>query len=373
MRVELVNRGAEQMSAFERPKGSGSWVAKFERNGEKHWVKGGPWKTKGLAEAAERLLRERLDHRRTTQTCASFADRWLEEWRRPAVSTQRHYATAMRRFKQGFGPTLLGEVERIDARSWALTVPRNVSKACGTMYQDALNVGLVTENPFSNLRLPTTEKTAEVGPPSLDEFRQLLNACTIHGGYCAEFRALITFTAWTGLRAAEVAGLEWADIGEETLWVRWAEKSDGTFGKPKNGLEREIVVLAAARVLDQVPRRPDSKKVFHSLTGEDLNKGNLYYAWKAVRDNSGTTMDREAADLKPMRFHDLRHFCATQLLERGNSHFDVSVQLGHEDGGALVMSRYGHPSKEAARSRLLINDAEFSDGIGRSATAEARR
>jgi hypothetical protein len=32
----------------------------------------------------------------------------------------------------------------------------------------------------------------------------------------------------------------------------------------------------------------------------------------------------------------------------GMSHFDVSVQLGHEDGGALVMERYGHPSKNAA-------------------------
>jgi hypothetical protein len=32
----------------------------------------------------------------------------------------------------------------------------------------------------------------------------------------------------------------------------------------------------------------------------------------------------------------------------GMSHFDVSVQLGHEDGGALVMERYGHPPKNAA-------------------------
>lgn len=358
------------MSAFERPKGSGEWAAKFKRDGKQVWVKGGPWKSKGLAEAAERLLRERLDHRRTTETVASFADRWLEEWRRPAVSTRRHYAGAMKRLAEGFGPTLLGEVERIDARAWALGVPRNVSKAAATMYQDAYNVGLVTVNPFANLRLPATEKTAEVAPPTLEEFRSLLNACTVHGGYCAEFRALITFTAWTGLRAAEVAGLEWNDIGEETIHVRWAEKSDGTFGPPKNGKARKVAFLAAARVLDQVPRRPSSTKVFHSLTGEELNKGNLYYAWKSVRDNSGTTMGREAAEIKPMRFHDLRHFCATQLLERGNSHFDVSVQLGHEDGGALVMARYGHPSKEAARSRLLLNDAEFAERMGSTATRE---
>jgi hypothetical protein len=45
----------------------------------------------------------------------------------------------------------------------------------------------------------------------------------------------------------------------------------------------------------------------------------------------------------------------------------VSVQLGHEDGGALVMSRYGHPSKEAARRRLLAVFDRDSDAIGRQA------
>jgi hypothetical protein len=29
--------------------------------------------------------------------------------------------------------------------------------------------------------------------------------------------------------------------------------------------------------------------------------------------------------------------------------YAVSVLLGHEDGGALVMARYGHPSKDEAR------------------------
>ena len=54
-----------------------------------------------------------------------------------------------------------------------------------------------------------------------------------------------------------------------------------------------------------------------------------------------------------MRWHDLRHFAATQLLELGLDHFAVSIQLGHTDGGQLVMERYGHPSEDAARRRLL--------------------
>lgn len=53
-----------------------------------------------------------------------------------------------------------------------------------------------------------------------------------------------------------------------------------------------------------------------------------------------------------MDFYELRHFCATHLLELGLSPADVAVQLGHTDGGQLVMSTYGHPFEDAARERL---------------------
>ena len=33
--------------------------------------------------------------------------------------------------------------------------------------------------------------------------------------------------------------------------------------------------------------------------------------------------------------------------------WDVAIQLGHQDGGRLVTSLYGHPSEVAARERLL--------------------
>ncbi|HEX5591789.1 MAG TPA: site-specific integrase [Solirubrobacterales bacterium] len=338
----------------------GGWCAKFEKDGEQIWVPDGPWRTKGEAKAAEQRERDRRYGRISNETCTDFATRWLKEWPRESVSTRRHYAIAVRRFVEEFGPQLLGEVERPLARQWALSVPRNVSKTIATMYQDAYNEGLVKANPFANLRLPVTEKTQEVAPPTLEEFHSLLAACMIHGGYAPEFRALIQFTAWTGLRAAEVQALRWEDIGADTIWVRKARKDDGSYGPPKNGKAREIAFLRPAQVLDQVPRRDKSPFVFHSIRGEALNKGNLYYAWKAVRDSTGTSPARIAEGLQPMRFHDLRHFCATQLLERGNSHFDVSVQLGHEDGGALVMARYGHPSKDAARSRLLATDADLA-------------
>lgn len=49
------------MSAFERPKGSGQWAAKFQLKGRQRWVPGGPWATRERAERAEVAHRQRIE------------------------------------------------------------------------------------------------------------------------------------------------------------------------------------------------------------------------------------------------------------------------------------------------------------------------
>lgn len=185
------------MSAFKR---GNMYVAKFQHRGQQMWVPGGPWSTKRAAKAAEQRHRHHLQARRTSLTCASFADRWLDEWPRREASTQRLYGAAAKRFGGHFGETRLGEVDRLSARAWALTVPRSVSRVIGTLYEDARNIGLVDTNPFSNLRVPVTDKTPEIRPPSLDDYRALLEGCVVLGGYGSEMRSMITFAAWSGVR-----------------------------------------------------------------------------------------------------------------------------------------------------------------------------
>jgi integrase len=339
------------MSAFKR---QGKWVSKFYLDGKQLWTPGGPWERKQHALSAEQRYRDRLKARITDETCASFADRWLEEWPRPAASTRKLYASAAKQFADHFARTPLSEVERISARAWALTVPRAVSRVIGTMYEDARNVGLVEANPFSNLRLPAGEKKATVDAPSMDEYRRLLEACTVLGGYGPEFKAMIQFAAWTGVRQGELFGLHREDVGAETVRIRRSRKLDGSLGTPKNGLTREIPLLPPARVLEDVPERYGSPFLFHSPQGQALIKGTHAWSWNKVRAAAGVKL----------RWHDLRHFCATQLLEMGLSHFDVSVQLGHTDGGKLVMERYGHPSVDAAKRRLLAAFTLDSDESG---------
>ena len=59
-----------------------------------------------------------------------------------------------------------------------------------------------------------------------------------------------------------------------------------------------------------------------------------------------------------LQFHELRHACATLLLERGLTPEDVALQLGHRDGGGLVRRLYGHPSENLARERIALAFAE---------------
>jgi integrase len=352
------------MSVFKR--GSG-WVAKFQLRGEQHWVPGGPWETKSGAREAERRYRDRLESGRTQETCASFAERWLQEWPRPATATRRQYRDAAKRFADHFGPTRLDEVERLSARTWALETPRYVIAAVRAMYEDARNVGIVEHNPFSSLRLPQTERGRQIVAPTLEQYREILQACTVLGGYGAEFRAMVQFAAWTGLRAGELQALRWDDVESDSITIRRARKRDGSEKKPKNGRERTIAFLPPAQVLDDLPRRADGY-VFHSPRGKALDQGSHFYAWREVRATAGH---------RQIRWHDLRHFCATQLLELGLDHFAVSIQLGHTDGGALVMSRYGHPSEDAARARLMrafeLVPAAIGEGTGGTATEVGQR
>jgi integrase len=209
------------MSVFKR---GDRYVSKFQHRGKQRWAPGGPWDTKRQAQEAERRYRDQLEARRTQETCASFAERWLEEWPRPETSTQRLYAAAAKRFAEHFGSTPIGEVERMSARTWALSVPRSVSRVISTMYEDARNVGLVEGNPFSNMRIPTTEKRGTITAPTMDEYRALLEACTVLGGYRDEFRAMVTFAAWTGIRQGELFGIQWDDIdGDEVDGVPLAQ------------------------------------------------------------------------------------------------------------------------------------------------------
>jgi integrase len=146
--------------------------------------------------------------------------------------------------------------------------------------------------------------------------------------------------------------LRWDDIdfARAQVNIRSSLGGTGEVTLPKNGKARVIVLTPpAADALRAMPRRAGTPFVFTTPKGTHFTKTTHYYYWRAAK---------LAAGRPEMDFYELRHFCATYLLELGLNPADVAVQLGHTDGGALVMDTYGHPSDEAARDRIK---AAFAD------------
>src|SRR3954454_10663653 len=148
----------------------------------------------------------------------------------------------------------------------------------------------------------------------------------------------------SGFGPGELFALERSDIGHDEVTIRQSLDGTGQLKRPKNGKERVVTLPPPARdALLTFPARIDQPWLFVTPRGRQFQKSSLLYYWNPVRAAFGRPR---------MDFYELRHFCATHLLELGVAHADVAVQLGHTDGGALVMSTYGHPSEAGARARL---------------------
>jgi len=283
-----------------------------------------------------------------SEDCASFAERWVDDYARPAPASQRTNRYAVRGFIEDFRGTPLNAIDRPTARAWAQRNPVSNARVVRAMFTDAINDGLHPgPNPFANLRLEQPRGRKDLIALTEPELYKLAD-CTLeaHGAFGPPFRAMILFAAFVGLRPGELFALERTDVDLRSALVTIRQSLDAT-GKlksPKNYRERTVILPPpAAEALRDVPAWTDVPWLFTTPRGLRFSKNSHYYYWRPVRALFGRPN---------MDFYELRHFCATHLLRLGVSHADVAVQLGHTDGGALVMSTYGHPTDEDARERL---------------------
>ncbi|WP_423784685.1 tyrosine-type recombinase/integrase [Euzebya pacifica] len=69
---------------------------------------------------------------------------------------------------------------------------------------------------------------------------------------------------------------------------------------------------------------------------------------------------RDTVGLHDLRLHDLRHSAATFAFAAGASVREVADLLGHADGGALVLGRYGHVLDQRRHENAAAINGVFS-------------
>ena len=291
----------------------------------------------------------RKKRRRTgATTCDEFAKTWTETHPRPRESTNIHNRERLNGFISDFKGVKLTDVDRPAARVWALKHKWEYATV-RAMFTDAVNDGLCDINPFASLRIPGSRGRKDIVALTEKELVALadktLDPKCEFGDFGHEYRAMLLFAGYVGLRPGELFALRRDDLHGQLCTIERALSSKtGEIGQTKNGKARTVIVPPAAQdALSAVPPHP-SGLLFTSPREQQWTQGSHFYYWKTLRREAG----RPGFD-----FYELRHAAATMLLERGVSHADVAVQLGHTDGGALVMSTYGHPAEAGARARML--------------------
>jgi len=194
------------------------------------------------------------------------------------------------------------------------------------------------------------------------------------------WRLPILFAITTGARQSEVAGLQWGDIdwhkGEASIRRRYRR---GAFGEPKTKGSTRTVELAA-ELLSELKRwklrapKGEADVVFPAADGRPM-QGCALYA-------HGFLPALRRAGLRKVRFHDLRHSFASNLLSVGVDCVTVSRLLGHSSPH-ITMTCYAHAipkARHGASERLAQlmrgrgnqdgNKVETS-GLARAVSGEA--
>jgi integrase len=160
--------------------------------------------------------------------------------------------------------------------------------------------------------------------------------------------------------------LRWRDIRflDHKLIVSRTLSADVEADSPKGGRFREVPLPdQAAATLDRVSRRPDyigpDEYVFCNRFGRRLDPSALRRRYKRARD---------ATELPPLRFHDLRHTYGSLLVAGGIDLVSVKSAMGHANMSTTERYLHARPATElAARftQALLGTISEPAKAAGR--------
>jgi integrase len=188
----------------------------------------------------------------------------------------------------------------------------------------------ITVNPAAGARLPRGEKREMVFLTS-DEFDKLLTAVTEH------WRPLIEFLVASGCRFGEATALRPGDVNRAEHTVRisraWKYSPDTGYiiGAPKTRMSIRTINIHPA-LLDKLDY--SHKWLFVNRAGQPIRiHGFGRRVWRPALERAGID--------KTPRIHDLRHTCASWLIQQGVPLPVIQQRLGHESIETTV-GTYGH-------------------------------
>jgi integrase len=270
-----------------------------------------------------------------------WARRWLDGQTHLKPSTRERYAGILRaHIVPRWGTTKLADVSHSAVQAWISEVAsqrsaattRKVHRVLSLVLAAAVRDDRLVRNPAVGVSLPRVS-TKERMYLSHQEVHELAAAC-------GEYRLVVLFLAYTGVRFGEMAALRVhrldlmrrrALIAESVTLVRGVQ----TWGTPKSHERREVPIprFLVDDLAAHVVGRDPSDLVFTGLKGRALRA--------QVFQRAVLTETARALGLGGLHPHALRHTAASLAIASGANIKVVQQMLGHKSA-TMTLDLYGH-------------------------------
>lgn len=323
---------------------------------------------KGTREDAEARLKELADRRKTPNmdprtTVAAYLDFWLDH----KATNDDLRASTIARYKLLLdthvvplvGKTKMADLRRTDINRIYTRAKRQGNAKTGgglsaqsvthihrvlfSALQDAVIVHEVLEQSPCPKRKQRDNDKEKMRTLDRTEVRKL-----IAESVPTRLHLPILLAASLGLRRGEVLGLKWSDISyaKNTIAISRSLQPDQTFVLPKTKAGRRSIsmpedvvralrsykVAQNERILKSGEGYHDQGLIFTDFAGGPWKPASIATLFRAVVKRAG---------LGHLRFHDLRHTCASLLIDAGFPITTVAQILGHASPNITAMI-YAH-------------------------------
>lgn len=298
---------------------------------------------------------------------------WMDDWLRlynahlsPTTITGYRYQID-NRIKPQLGRTPLKALNSNQIQAWVNALSRqglsgktvkNTFLNLSAALDKAEELQMIERNPCKHIVLPSVKKYSA----QVYTMADVQNILKLARGTDMYF--LLTIEFYLGLRKGEVSELKWSDIDLEGGIVHITrsrvETDDGIIvksTKSEAGIrdiplsDRVLTVFKKqyAEYLNKIGKNGfvDSGYVICKNNGEPFVPGSIPQRWDRFCNQH---------KLRKIRFHDLRHTCATLMIANGTDPKTVQAWLGHSDI-QVTLNTYAHclPSmKQAAGDRMDV-------------------
>lgn len=300
-------------------------------------------------------------------TVAHLLEAWLAHTKKSPGTMEDYRRVVSSYLIPEFGRTKLIRLQPSDIDRFYRSLEDTLGPArinrIHTVFRSALKQGVrwqwIATNPAIHASPPSVPKP-EIEAPSTADVATLLAYASKHDQQLFTF---VCLAAATGARRGELCGLQWQDVGSDSLRIaRSVSVLSGSVEIKETKSRRVRVVALDAASLAVVAAHRLRQREMALAWGASVEPTSFLFcrdgfpwiSWRGDVVGHRFAKLRVRAGLESVRLHDLRHYVASQLIGAGVDPVTVAGRLGHAKP-SMTLDMYASflPARDRESADLL--------------------